>query len=77
MQTVTGKMKVEYTSKKTGLPVKGTNIFIAEPIKSDYGEGMIVDKKYVSESVVPYADIKLQKCEVRYDKDGNIKEILY
>ena len=55
MQTITGKMKVEYTSKKTGLPVRGTNIFIAEPIKSDFGEGMIVDKCYVSESVVPYA----------------------
>lgn len=76
-QTIGGKMRVHYTSKTTGKVVDGTNIFVAEPINSEYGEGCLVDKVYVPSSVISYDDIKLQKCEVLYDKYGRVKDILY
>ena len=77
MVTISGKMKVDYVSKQTGRPVKGTNVFIGEPIKSDFGEGVMVDKVFVSENSIPYDSIKIGKCEVTYDKYGRIKEIQY
>lgn len=75
---ITGKMKVDYVSKKTGKPVLGSNIFVAEPIKSDYGEGHMVDKLFVSEQDIPYSSIEInKKCEVVYDKYGRVREIRY
>ena len=75
---ITGKMKVDYVSKKTGRQVIGTNIFVAEPIKSDYGEGHMVDKLFVSESDIPYTSIDInKKCDVVYDIYGRVREIRY
>lgn len=75
---ISGKMKVDYVSKKTGRQVTGTNIFVAEQIKSDYGEGIMVDKLFVSESDIPYSTIELsKKCDIVYDKYGRVREIRY
>ena len=75
---ISGKMKVDYVSKKTGRQVTGTNIFVAEQIKSDYGEGIMVDKLFVSESDIPYNTIELsKKCDIVYDKYGRVREIRY
>lgn len=76
-QTISGKMRVNYVSKQTGKTVDGTNIFVAEPINSEYGEGCLVDKVYVPSFVIQYEDIKLAKCEVSYDKYGRVKGIRY
>lgn len=76
-QSIGGKMRVNYTSKNTGRLVDGTNIFVAEPISSEYGEGCLVDKVFVSSTVMKYEDIQLGKCEVAYDKYGHVKDIRY
>ena len=85
---VAGKMKVEGTNKTTGNAYSGTNIYLLETIKSDFGEGMKVvvkntsqgknEKLYVPGDVIAYSDIPVnKKCEVLFDQYGNIKGIQF
>lgn len=74
MQTICGKLKREFEIE--GKKVLGTYIYIAQAIKN--GDGVSVDKAFISENKIPYSDIKLNtSCEVLYDKYGKVRELRY
>lgn len=72
---VIGFMKVNYTSKTSGRPVRGYNLFVATDIQSDYGKGKKVDKLYLSDPDFNRFPEVLGMYEIYFNQYGNIDMI--
>lgn len=78
VKEIVGIQKVEYDKKDGSGHVSGANLYIAVPIPTDRGQGMAVDRVYVSSQKLP-KDFKIGRYNVEYDVDyqgkGYISEI--
>ena len=75
---IIGKRRVQYTSKRTGAEVTGTEIFYATSIGAEVGKGFRCDSSFVSGHVFNFDNITLFKpCEVLYDRFGRVSGIRY
>ena len=71
---LTGKRQVEYTSKKTGQPVKGISLYYTSPLFSDDSEGVGAYDTFVSNG--DYKAFKVgQSYDFDFDRNGRLQNV--
>lgn len=72
---ILGKEKVDYTSRKTGQPVKGTNLHCTVLEGGKVIDGIQVERLYVKETIDCSALSVGDKVEVFYNRYGSVDAI--
>lgn len=74
--TIAGKMKFEFTNEQGNL-VRGSSVFLGEPMINENGEGLVVNKVWIPNSVCPYENIKVGSCEAEFNSSGKVIKLSF
>ena len=71
---ILGIEKLDYISKRTGRPVRGTNLY-CQDLEKQIDSGIVTEKLYVKE-VIDCSSLQLDDCiNVYYNQYGNVDDV--
>ena len=78
MVSICGKIKVDKEKNKNGYPSHGTLIFYGEKFNGNGRyEGNSCGSAWVNDNTIAYEDIRLEKADFVYDREGRVVGINY
>lgn len=69
-----GYLHCNFKDKETGNTVSGTNLYLVQPITSDYGKGASAFRQFVIDRKTPVLEVGAE-YEIQYNRQGRLESI--